>query len=70
VLFLGGSLSGLRGTAEVAAAVGIQLQEAGVAAQHPVQRSEGRGDSFLGKEATVEDAPVGIVERDHQILPR
>src|ERR1700730_2900641 len=36
----------------------------------PGPTRQGRGGALLGKEACVQDAAVGIVQRHHQVLPR
>jgi len=52
----------------MAAAIGIELAETAVVAHHRLQRRERRGSTFLRKEAGVQDAAVGVVERYHQVL--
>src|SRR6201987_2367687 len=69
VLFLV-HFAGRSALAEVAAAVGVELTETAVVAQHRFQRGEGRSGALLGQEEGVQDAAVGIAQRHSQVLPR
>src|SRR5208282_6228809 len=62
VLLSGRTFTDLIGTAEVAAAIGIELAEAAEAAQHRFQRGEGRGRALLLEAAGVEHATIGVVQ--------
>src|SRR5579871_6793827 len=56
------------GVAEVTAPIGVELGEAAKLRQDRGQRMERRGRALLRPELRVEDAPVGIIERDDEIL--
>src|SRR5215813_1609154 len=65
-----GQLTGRAVLAEVAGPVGVEFAKTAVIAHHRLQRSKGRGGPLLGEETSVQNAAVGIVQRDHQLLAR
>jgi hypothetical protein len=69
-LLVGRALTSALGEAEVAAAVGVELAEAAVLFQHVEQRGHRRCRALLREEAREEDAAVGVVEHDDEVLRR
>src|SRR4029450_5743105 len=65
-----GGPAGSGRAAEVAAAVGVELGEAARVAEHVVEGVERGRRALLRPEAGVEDAAVGLVERDDEGLLR
>ena len=58
------------GVTKMAAAVGVELAEPAIIAPHRLQGGEGRGGAFLGKEARVQNAAVGVIQCHDQVLHR